>query len=82
MPNVIKMVKPGGLVGGTCGTQGSEEKCTLGKSKAKEPNGKRVRRREDNIGMDLKNIMDYIYLSQHRGQWQAPGSTVTDLHAP
>jgi hypothetical protein len=26
--------------------------------KQKGPNGKRVRRREDNIGMDLKNIMD------------------------
>jgi hypothetical protein len=55
----------------------------VGKPEGKRRLGRPRRRREDNIGMDLREIgwggMDWIDLAQDRDQWRALASTVMNL---
>jgi hypothetical protein len=52
----------------------------------KRPLGRRRRRWEDNIRMDLRKIrwrgMDWIDLAQDRDQWRALVNTVMNLRVP
>jgi hypothetical protein len=63
-----------GNMGGTCITQGRDEKYSIlvGKPEGKRPVG-RHRHRRDNIRMDLRETgwegVDCIHLAQDRDQW-------------
>jgi hypothetical protein len=56
------------------------------KSEGKRPLGRPIRRWEDNIRMDLREIgwggMDWIDLAQDRDQWRALVNTVMNLRVP
>jgi hypothetical protein len=58
----------------------------VGKPEGKRPLGRRRRKWEDNIRMDLREIgwggMDWIDLAQDRVQWRALVSTVMNLRVP
>jgi hypothetical protein len=63
-------------VDGTCGTHGGGERCLQGfgwRSEGKRPLGRRRRRLEDNIKLDLREIgidkLNWIRLAQDRVQW-------------
>jgi hypothetical protein len=55
-------------------------KFVIGKSEGKRPLGRRRRRWEDNIRMDLRELgcedVDWIHLAQDRDQWWALVNTV------
>jgi hypothetical protein len=57
----------------------------VGKPEVKRPPGKPIRRWENNIKMDLREIgwgdMDWIDLTQDRDQWRALVITVITLRA-
>jgi hypothetical protein len=53
----------------------------VGNPKGKRPLGRRRRRWEDSIKMDL-NGMDCIELAQDRDQWRALVNTVMNLRVP
>jgi hypothetical protein len=57
-----------------------------GKPKGKRSLGRRRRRREDNIKMDLREIgwgdMDWIDLAQDRDKWRAFVNMVMNLRVP
>jgi hypothetical protein len=56
------------------------------KPEGKRPLGRRRRRWEDNIKIDLREIgwdvMDWIDLAQDRDQWRALVNTVMNLRVP
>jgi hypothetical protein len=58
----------------------------VGKPEGKRPLGRRRRRWEDNIKMDLREIgwggMDRINLAQDMDQWRALVNTVMNLRVP
>ena len=58
----------------------------VGKPGGKRPLGKRRRRWEDNIKMDLQGVgyvgMDWIELAQDRDRWRALVSAVMNLRGP
>jgi hypothetical protein len=70
---------------GACSTNGEKRKL-VGKPKGNTPSGRRRRRWEDNIKMDLREIgwggMDWIDLAQDRDQWRALVNTVMNIRAP
>ena len=59
---------------------------TLGKPEGKRPLGGPVRRRVDNIRMDLQKVgrghVDWIGLAQDRDRWRTFVSAVTNLRVP
>jgi hypothetical protein len=61
-------------------------KILVGKPEGKNPLGKRRRKWEDNIRMDLTEIgwevVGWIHLAQDRDQWQAVVNTVMNLSVP
>jgi hypothetical protein len=58
-------------------------KVLVGKPEGKRPLGRPMRRWEDGIRMDLREIglggVDWIRLAQDRGQWRAVVSVVMNL---
>jgi len=58
----------------------------VGKSEGKRPLGRPMRRRVDNIRMDLQEVgcgyMDWIGLAQDRGGWRKLVSAVMNLQVP
>jgi hypothetical protein len=62
------------------------EKISVHKPEGKRPLGRPRRRWEDNIKMDLREIgwggMDWIDLTQDRGQWMALVNTVINHRVP
>jgi hypothetical protein len=58
----------------------------LVKPEGKRPPGRRRRRWEDNIKMDLRDIrrgvMDWIDLAQNKYQWKALVNTVMNFRVP
>ena len=73
-PNIVRVIKSRRMRwGGSCSTCGGKEgriQGLVGKSKGKRPFGRRRRRWEDNIKMDLQEVgcggMDWIELAQDR----------------
>jgi hypothetical protein len=58
----------------------------VGKPEGERPLGRRRRRWEDNIKMDLREIgrdgVDWIDMAQDRDQWRALVNTVLNLRVP
>jgi hypothetical protein len=58
----------------------------VGMPEVRRPLGRRRRRREDNIKVDLREIgwggVDWIDLAQDRDQWRALVNTVMNLRVP
>jgi len=58
----------------------------VGKPERKRPLGRRRRRREDNIKMDLQEVGgargDWMELAQDRDRWRALVGTVRDFRVP
>ena len=58
----------------------------VGKPKGKRPLGRRRRRWQDNIKMDLQEVMwkgmDWIDVGQDRDRWRALVSAVMNLRVP
>jgi hypothetical protein len=78
-------------VGGTCSTHGGWEgrgvyRVLVGRPEGKRPLGRPMRRWEDNIKMDLREIgidgANWIRLAQDRVQWRAFVKTVMKLRVP
>jgi hypothetical protein len=76
-------------VGGTCGTNGGEEKSVqvIGrKARGKEPLGRPRHRWIDNIKMELLeiglSIVDWIGLAQDRYRWRALVNVVMNIRVP
>jgi hypothetical protein len=59
---------------------------SVGKPEGRRPLGRSIRRWEDNIKMDLREMgwggMDWTDLVQDRDQWRALVSTVINLRVP
>ena len=77
-------------MGGACGTYGGTERCAQGfgggKPEGKRPLGRRRRKWEDNIKMDLQEVgrgcMDWMELAQDMDRWRALVSTVMNIRVP
>jgi hypothetical protein len=73
-------------VGGTCGTNGGEERLLVGKPEGKRPLGRPRRRWIDNIKMDPLQIglsvVDWIALAQDRYRKGAVVNAVMNLGVP
>jgi hypothetical protein len=76
-------------VGGTCGTHGGGERCLQGfgwKSRRNRPLGRRWRRWEDNIKMELRELRidgaNWIRLAQVRVRLRTFVSMVMNLRVP
>jgi hypothetical protein len=76
-------------MGGACSTNGAKRnayRILVGKPEGKRPLGRPIRRWEDNIRMDLREIgwgsMDWIDLAQDRDRWRALVNTVMNLRVP
>jgi hypothetical protein len=58
----------------------------VGKPEGKRPVGRPRRKWEENIKIDLREIgwggMDWIDLTQDRGQWRSLVNTIIDLRVP
>jgi hypothetical protein len=58
----------------------------VGRTERKRPLGRPMRRWEDNINMDLREIgidgVNWICLAQDRVQWRAFVSTIIELRVP
>jgi hypothetical protein len=58
----------------------------VGRPEGRRPLGRRMRRWEDNIKMDLTEIgfgyVDWIHWAQDRDRWRALVNTVMNLRAP
>ena len=90
-PNVIRIIQfRANAIGGECGTYGRQEMCIQGcsgeRSEGRRPLGRRRRRWENNIKMDLKEVgcgvTDWIELAQDRDRWWALVSAVMNLRVP
>jgi hypothetical protein len=61
-------------------------KILVGRPEGRRPLGRRRRRWEDNIKIDLRDIgfgdVDWIDLAQSRDRWRALVNTVTNLRVP
>jgi hypothetical protein len=73
-------------MGGACGMYGRERniyRVLVGKPEGKRSFGRPRQRREDNIKINLKGTgyktMDWIYVVQDRGNWQAFANVVLNL---
>jgi hypothetical protein len=64
----------------------NEYRILVGKPEGKRPLGRPRRRLMDNIKMDLREIgwdgVDWIDISQDRGQWRVLVNTVLNIRAP
>jgi hypothetical protein len=76
-------------MGGACGAHGEvrgEYNILVGRPEGRRPLGRRRRRWEDNINMDLREIEcgdeDWIHLAQDMDRWGALVSTVMNLRVP
>ena len=76
-------------MGGACSAYGGEERGIQGfggENWGKRPLGRRRRRWEDNIKMDLQKVgcggMEWIDLDQDRGRWWALVNEVMNLRVP
>jgi hypothetical protein len=76
-------------MGWVCSTHGEKRnayRILVGMPEGKRPLGRQIRRWEDNIRMDLREIgwggMDWIDLAQDRDQWRALVNTVINLRVP
>jgi hypothetical protein len=86
-PDIIRQVKSRRMRwAGHVARMGEERKLCkvlVGKPEGKRPLGRRRRRWEDGIRMDLREIglggVDCIRLSQNRDRWRAVVSAVTNL---
>jgi len=62
------------------------EKCVQNFDRKIRPLGRRRRRREDNMRMDLREIgwgdVDWMHLAQNRDQWRALVNTALKLRVP
>jgi hypothetical protein len=71
-------------MGGAYGTCGGEERFIT--NDRKKPLGRRRRRWEDNINMDLREVgwggMDWIDLAQNRYRWRDLVNAVMNLRVP
>jgi hypothetical protein len=73
-------------MGRACSTNGEEAECIrilVGKPEGKRPLGRPIRRWEDNIKMNLREIgrdgMDWIDVAQVRDQWRVLVNTAMNL---
>jgi hypothetical protein len=78
-----------GGTGGTCGTHGEGRgvyRVLVERPEGKRPLGRPVRRWEDNIKLDLKEIgidgVNWIQMAQNRVQWLAFVHTMMKLRVP
>jgi hypothetical protein len=76
-------------MGGTCGTHGGGVRCyrvLVGRPEGKRPLGRRRRRWEDNIKLDLREIRidgaNWIRLAQDTVQWRAFVNAAMNLRVP
>jgi hypothetical protein len=76
-------------VSGTCGTHGEERgvyRILVGRPECKRPLGRRRRRWEDDIKMDLRETgidkANWIQLAQDRIRWRAFVNMVMSLRVP
>ena len=76
-------------MGGACSAYGERTgvyRVLVGKPEEKRTLGKRRRRWEDNIKMDLQEVgcgsMDWIELGQYRDRWRALVNAVMNLRVP
>ena len=77
------------LLGGACSTHGKSRgpyRVLEGKLEGKRPFGRRRRRWEDNIKMDLQDVecegMDWIELAQDSDRWWAVVNAAMNLRVP
>jgi hypothetical protein len=75
-------------MGGACGAHGGVEGCIqhFGRPEGRRPLGRRRRRWEDNITMDVREIVfgdvDWIHWAQDMDRWRALVNTVMKLRVP
>jgi hypothetical protein len=76
-------------MGGACSVHGGDGKCVqnlVGKSEGHRQLGRPRRGWEDNIKIDFREIglenVDWIHLTQDRGQWWALVNTAMNLLVP
>jgi hypothetical protein len=85
-PNIIRVIKSDVIRWAryvVCmGEMGNTNKILVGKPEGKGALGRHSRRRKDNIGMDLRENMDWIHLAQDIDQWWALVNTVMNLRVP
>ena len=90
LPNIVRVVKSrrmrwAGHVA-RMGEGRGGHRVLMGKSEGKRPMGRRRRRWEDNIKMDLQEVggegEDWMELAQDRDRWRALVSTVMNFRVP
>jgi hypothetical protein len=72
-------------MGRACSTNGDKRnayRILVGKPEGNRPMERRRRRWVNNIKMDLRDDMDWIYLVQDRDQWRAVVNTEIYLRVP
>jgi hypothetical protein len=84
-PNIVRVIKKDELFG-TRGTHGGVHRVLVGRRVGKTPLGRRRRRWEDNINIDLREIgidgANWSQLPQDRVHWRAFVNTVMNLRVP